>query len=97
MEIKSIIDAIEARVVLNRPTLKAQAMLLQIHMDGHNDVYEIGVVLDPTKLTFAVIDDVKKFNDEASNTITFTGGKLVNNGADNALFALTFMAEQPCL
>lgn len=97
MEINDIVNAIEARVVLGRAGVKAQAMLLQIHMDGHKEVYEIGCVLDPTKLTFAIIDDVKTFNDEATNTITFTGGKLVNNGADNAIFALTFMAEKPCV
>ena len=87
MEINDIVNAIEARVENGRPDVQAQAILMSIDRDLDMTV---GCVIDPTKLTYALMEDVKAFNDEATNTITFESGKILNNGSDNSLFMLMF-------
>ena len=87
MEINDIVSAIEARVELGRPKIQAQAIITEIASDLE---LTISCVVDPSLITYEMLTDIEMFNDEASNTISFMGGKLVNNGSDNALFILMF-------
>lgn len=92
MDVNDILTTIEDRVKLGR-NLKTDAILTEIIMDGYTDIYVIGCVIDPSKITFDLINDVKAFNDEALNEISFTGGKMIQQ-ADNVLFMLMFTAQQ---
>lgn len=91
MEINDTLHAIEARVALGRPDTKSQSVLLKIESDL---TLKIGCVVDPTKITKAMLDDVQRFNEQADNNIFFTGGELINSPSDNALFVLMFEVEK---
>ena len=91
MAISDLCKVIEDRVVLNRPGVEAQAHVLGV---TSRLIITIGCVVDPTLITDEMLDDIIAFNDEALNTITFIDGRLVQVGADNALFMLTFESEK---
>lgn len=85
--IKNILQAIETRV----GSINSQAILLEVEQDL---TLKIGCVVDPTLVTFDLLDNVRRFNDEASNLISFDGGRVINVGIDNSLFMLLFTASK---
>jgi len=93
VEINAIVEAIKARVELNRPNVKAQAILMNVDTELN---LMIGCVVDPSLITTSMLEDVSRFNEEANPDvyIQFIEGKIVNNGADNALFMLMFNASK---
>lgn len=89
MEINDIVNAIEARVKLGRPHVKAQATTVGFDLDGS---WLVSCVIDPSHLSNALKDDVLRFNEEANPEaiIRVVDAKLVNNSSDNTLFMIMF-------
>ncbi|MCB5278955.1 MAG: hypothetical protein M0Q19_05120 [Candidatus Cloacimonetes bacterium] len=88
MEINTIITTIETK--FSDLGVDAQATLLEVSEDL---ILTIGCVIDPSLLTYSILEGVKAFNDDATTWINFHGGKIITVG-DAPLFMLMFSANQ---
>lgn len=88
MDINTILTTIEAK--FTDLGVDAQATLLEV---GEDLALTIGAAIDPTLLTYSILEGVQAFNDDATTWINFHGGKVITVG-DAPLFMLMFSANK---